>query len=69
MKYLEDFYKPECVAPCEKHIFDCEEYNPHCHCCGLLMREDKPEKKLKFIDSVVIRGQWGWITLWNEFFN
>lgn len=30
---------------CE-HLWDYEEYNPHCHICGLLMRDDDKEKPL-----------------------
>jgi len=37
--------KEECLVPCEKHIYDTSEFNPHCHCCGLLMRNDEPSKE------------------------
>lgn len=30
----------KCKSLCQKHVWDREEYNPHCHYCGLLMRDD-----------------------------
>lgn len=42
----------KCKVPCETHVWDSEEYNPHCHCCGLLMRDDsvpvEQEERCKF---------------------
>lgn len=30
---------------CLAHIWDSEELNPHCHVCGILMRDDKEPKE------------------------
>lgn len=52
--------KEKCSVPYENHVWDSEELNPHCHICGLLMRDDSVQsesiKNSPFVDGQYKEG-------------
>lgn len=47
--------KEKCSVPYENHVWDSEELNPHCHICGLLMRDDSVQS-----ESIECERQFDW---------